>query len=57
MRKGNSSSEDLSDQTRTTIEVDRDAWRQVRSRAVAEGKTVSEMLEEVLVDYFDLDER
>lgn len=42
------------DVTRTTIEVSRDAWRQVRSDAVAEGKNVSEKLKEVLEDYYDL---
>jgi hypothetical protein len=42
-------------QTRTTIEVDRQVWREVRSDAVADGVTVSEKLEEVLADYFDVD--
>ncbi len=41
--------------TRTTIEVDRDVWRQVRSDAVAEGQNVSEKLEEVLEEYYDMD--
>lgn len=41
--------------TRTTIEVSRDVWRQVRSDAVAEGQNVSQKLEEVLEDYYDLD--
>ena len=31
---------------RTTIEVDRQVWRQVRAEAVSEGKNVSEKLEE-----------
>lgn len=44
------------DVTRTTIEVDSEVWRQVRSRGVAEGKQVSEMLEEILRDYFDIEE-
>lgn len=41
--------------TRTTIEVRREVWRQVRSDAVAEGQNVSQKLEEVLEDYYDLD--
>lgn len=41
--------------TRTTIEIDREVWRQVRSDAVADGMNVSEKLEEVLKDYFDMD--
>ncbi|XGI82708.1 hypothetical protein ACEU6E_05330 [Halorutilales archaeon Cl-col2-1] len=44
------------DVTRTTIEIDSEVWRQVRSRGVAEGKQVSEMLEEILRDYFDMEE-
>lgn len=43
------------DTTRTSIEVDRDVWRRVRSDAVADGKNVSEKLQEVLEDYYDLD--
>jgi hypothetical protein len=43
------------DVTRTSIEISRDVWRQVRSDAVADGKNVSEKLEEVLEDYYDLD--
>lgn len=46
---------DDSETTRTTIEVDRDVWRQVRSEAVGEGKHISEKLEEILVEYFDED--
>ena len=41
--------------TRTTIEVDREVWREVRSDAVGDGVTVSEKLEDVLADYFDVD--
>ena len=41
--------------TRTTIEIDREVWRQVRSDAVADGMNVSEKLEEVLEDYFGMD--
>ncbi len=44
-----------SDTTHTSIEISRDVWRQVRSDAVADGKNVSEKLEEVLEDYYDLD--
>ena len=43
------------DTTRTTIEVDEAVWRQLRSEAVAEGTTISEKLEVVLADYFDVD--
>jgi macrodomain Ter protein organizer (MatP/YcbG family) len=43
------------DTTRTSIEVDRDVWRHLRSDAVADGKNVSEKLQEVLEDYYDLD--
>ncbi|WP_336036249.1 hypothetical protein [Halobacterium yunchengense] len=47
--------DDARDVTRTTIEVSRDVWRQVRSDAVADGQNVSRKLEEVLEDYYDLD--
>ncbi|MFB6120429.1 MAG: hypothetical protein ABEJ68_04855 [Halobacteriaceae archaeon] len=43
-------------QTRTTIEVDRQVWRELRSDAVADGLTVSEQLERVLEDYYDVDD-
>jgi len=49
------SGDDTADMTRTTIELDREVWREVRSDAVAEGVNVSEKLEEVLVDYYDVD--
>jgi hypothetical protein len=42
--------------TRTTIEVDREVWRQVRAGAVAEGKDVSAKLEDILREHFDMDE-
>jgi uncharacterized protein (DUF4415 family) len=42
--------------SRTTIEVDRQVWRQVRAEAVSEGKNVSEKLEEILRDYVELDD-
>ncbi|MDZ7770669.1 MAG: hypothetical protein U5K38_17170 [Woeseiaceae bacterium] len=44
------------DTARTTIEVDRQVWRQVRAEAVGEGKNVSEKLEEILVEYFEDDD-
>lgn len=53
MSNENSSTGD--DTTRTTIEVDRDVWRQLRSEAVADGQTISAKLEEVLIDYFDIE--
>ena len=43
------------DTTHTSIEIDREVWRRVRSDAVADGKNVSEKLQEVLEDYYDLD--
>lgn len=43
------------DETRTTVRVDRDVWRQLRSDAVAEGKTISEKLEEILIEHFGLE--
>lgn len=49
-----SNSDPRSDTTRTTIEVDREVWRKVRSQAVANGENVSDMLELILVDYFDM---
>ena len=41
---------------RTTIEVDRQVWRQVRAEAVSEGKNVSEKLEEILRDHVELED-
>jgi hypothetical protein len=40
---------------RTTIEVDRQIWRQVRAEAVSEGKNVSEKLEEILREHVNDD--
>jgi len=40
------------DTTRTTIKVDDQVWRRVRSEAIREDKRVSEKLEEILRDYF-----
>jgi hypothetical protein len=45
-----------SDTARTTIEVDREVWRQVRAAAVGEGKNVSEKLEEILREHFEDDD-
>jgi hypothetical protein len=42
--------------SRTTIEVDRQVWRQVRAEAVSEGKNVSEKLEEILREHVELDD-
>jgi len=41
--------------SRTTIEVDRQVWRQVRAEAV-EGKNVSEKLEEILREHVELED-
>lgn len=43
------------DDVRTTIEVDRQLWRQVRAEAAGEGKNISEKLEDILGDYFEDD--
>ena len=43
--------------SRTTIEVDRQVWRQVRAEAVSEGKNVSEKLEEILREHVDLNDQ
>jgi hypothetical protein len=56
MTDQNSNGDDDSEQTRTTIEVDRDVWRQVRAEAVGEGKKISEKLEEILIEHFDEDD-
>jgi hypothetical protein len=48
MTDSNSGDGDGDDTARTTIEVDRQVWRQVRAEAVSEGKNVSEKLEEIL---------
>ncbi|OYR68945.1 hypothetical protein DJ71_21325 [Halorubrum sp. E3] len=55
MSNENSTDDDASgptDQVRTSVEVDRHLWRQVRAEAVGEGKNVSEKLEEILEVYF-----
>lgn len=48
----NNNGDDTADMTRTTIELDREVWREVRSDAVSDGVNVSEKLEEVLIDYY-----
>jgi hypothetical protein len=45
-----------SDTTHTSIEIDREVWRQVRAEAVAEGSNVSVKLEDILRQHFDMDE-
>jgi len=44
------------DMTRTTIKVDDDVWRRVRSEAIRADKKVSEQLEAILREYFEIDE-
>lgn len=51
-----SSEDDGDDLTRTTIEVDEAVWRRVRSEAIREDKKVSEQLEVILREHFDIDE-
>ncbi|TQQ82042.1 hypothetical protein [Halonotius roseus] len=41
--------------TRTTIKVDDAVWRRVRSEAIREDKKVSEQLEAILREYFEID--
>ena len=45
---------DTADNAVTTIEVDREVWRQVRAAAVGDGKNVSVKLEEILREHFDM---
>lgn len=40
--------------TRTTIKVDDAVWRRVRSEAIREDKKVSEQLEAILREYFEI---
>lgn len=54
MTDDDDSDDDENDKTRTTVEVDRDVWRELRSDAVSDGSNVSEKLEEVLRDYYGL---
>jgi hypothetical protein len=51
-----SSEDDGDNLTRTTIEVDEAVWRRVRSEAIREDKKVSEQLEAILREHFDIDE-
>jgi hypothetical protein len=48
--------EDGEAMTHTSVEINADVWRRLRSRAVREDKRVSEMLEEILREHFDMDE-
>jgi hypothetical protein len=52
----NTGSDELTDDVRTSIEVDRQLWRQVRAEAVGEGKNISDKLEEILEAYFEEDD-
>lgn len=52
---GTDGDDDLGDLVRTSIEVDRQLWRQVRAEAVGEGKNVSDKLEDILEAYFEDD--
>ena len=45
------------DSIHTTTKVDRTVWRQLRSKPIAAGKTVSSELDNVLTDYFDIKNR
>lgn len=49
-------SEDNDSVTRTTIKVDDEVWRRVRSEAIREDKKVSEQLEAILREYFEIDD-
>ena len=42
--------------TRTTIEVDDAVWRRVRSEAIRADRKVSEQLEVILRDHFEIDD-
>ncbi len=53
MTNENSTDDDPSDIVRTSVEVDRQIWRQVRAAAVGEGKNVSDKLEEILREHFE----
>jgi len=47
------SDENGDNMTRTTIKVDDQIWRRVRSEAIREDKKVSEQLEAILRQYFE----
>ena len=57
MSKAMTSDDSDGSKSRTTIEVDRQVWRQVRAEAVSEGKNVSEKLEEILREHVDLNDQ
>jgi hypothetical protein len=57
MSKAMTSDDSDDPKSRTTIEVDRQVWRQVRAEAVSEGKNVSEKLEEILREHVDLNDQ
>ena len=44
------------DMTRTTIKVDDEVWRRVRSEAIREDKKVSEQLEAILREHFEMED-
>jgi hypothetical protein len=46
-------SEDGNNTTRTTIKIDDQIWRRVRSKAIRDDMRVSEELEQILREYFD----
>jgi len=48
--------DDTDDVTRTTIKVDDEVWRRVRSEAIRADNKVSEQLEAILRDYFGVDD-
>jgi hypothetical protein len=50
------SDDDGDDVTRTTIKVDDAVWRQVRSEAIRADNKVSEQLEAILREYFEMEE-
>ena len=50
------SEDDGDDVTRTTIKVDDAVWRRVRSEAIRADRKVSEQLEAILREYFEIDE-
>jgi hypothetical protein len=49
-------SENGDNTTRTTIKIDDEIWRRVRSQAIREDRRVSEELEVILREYFDEDD-
>ncbi|AGB31093.1 hypothetical protein C488_02006 [Natrinema pellirubrum DSM 15624] len=49
-------SENGDNTTRTTIKIDDEIWRRVRSQAIREDRRVSEELEQILREYFDEEE-